>query len=152
MVCVAVALQKTGPVEPDASLDGLLDDPTALLRWIQDTNGGESFDDRNHAAAMAAAEIHDAATLRDARTSACRITEIYWSLTHDYGIPAATAAWCAGGRCHGLRQTPCLGDVFCFPSEMENAAYRGKDPLCRTCLTELFRILEAAKMRRQGRY
>jgi len=147
----AFELEVTG-VEPDAALDGLLDDPGALLRWIH-AIAGQEFDDRNHAAAMTAAELHDAATPSDGRTSACRVAEIYHALMPGHGAPVrATAGWCAGGRCAGLRDKACLGDGLCFPTAMENAAYRGKDPLCQTCLSELFRIIEASKVRRQRAY
>jgi len=149
-------------VKADSNLVSLLDNPGEMYEWIRrhdmpvsSSNDDSSYDDRIHASAMAAAEIHDAAIAPDHHTSSYRIAEIYESLTNTLPIPStATPGWCAGGRCAGLSDRrsgmhqPCLGDGSCFPMQIETAKYRGKDPLCQVCLTRLFQIIEAAKQRR----
>ena len=131
-------------VGPDATLDHLLDDAGAAFDWIRraDTDGlaKVAYKDRTHAAAMIAAELYDAALPADNRTTAGRIAAIYTGLHSTDAVPAKHKSdWCAGGRCNGLRNSHgCIGDTWCFPIHIEQARYRGKDPLCQPCLARLF--------------
>jgi hypothetical protein len=139
-------------VTPDATLDALLNDSRALYAWIRENDAvaGEHFDDRKHASAIAAAELHDAATAPDDRTSATRITSIYRTLYAIAESPVkASVGWCAGGRCAGLRNQACVGTGLCFPLQIESAVYINKDPLCAPCHTKLAAILEASRARKQ---
>jgi len=137
-------------VHPDPAHDSLLDDPLAMLTWITCNANGAQFEDRKHAAAMAAAEIHDAASEPDARTSAMRIYDEYTALLPLASIPGDVShGWCAFGPCYGLRGKSCFGNGRCYPTQLDHAALIGKDPLCMSCCAKLQEILEASRLRKQ---
>jgi hypothetical protein len=140
-------------VGPDATLDHLLDDASAAFDWIRraDKDGlaEVAYEDRTHAAAMIAAELCDAALPPDDRRTAGRIAAIYTGLHLTDAVPAKHEPdWHAGGMCYGLRGSHgCIGDKWLFPMHIEQARYRGKDPLCQPCLQRLFEQIEEKKSR-----
>ena len=114
-----------------------------MYDWIRtnDNAGGT----RLHATAMIAAEIQDAATPLDTRTSCRRIADFYETLHPADPTPSESyEGWCAGGRCTGLRHQPCVGDGHCYPMEIERAKNKRKNvPLCNPCLSELSSLIKS---------
>lgn len=151
-------------VHADNSLDGLLDDPPAILEWIrtQDVDANVDYDEtdesvargwssaeRLHAAAMIAAGLHDAATPNDpCRTSARRIVDVYQTLCpYETNADVEKKDWCAGAKCRGLRESSCVGDGVAFPMQVETAKRKGKPPLCAPCTSKLMTMLKTRRNR-----
>ena len=168
--CMDVAL-----VNADNSLDGLLDDPPALLEWIRThdvranqgstaasfasvcLNGsieaavaGWPSANRLHAAAMLAAGLHAAAIPNDPDQSTTRrMHEVYKTLCpYETRGVVAKKDWCAGAVCAGLHGSECVGDGVIFPVQVENAKRKKKPPMCQPCVSKLVRIMETRRNRK----
>jgi len=144
-------------VDADPLLDHLLDNSSMMYDWIRtNDNAGAT---RLHATAMIAAEIQDAATPVDARTSCRRIADFYETLhPADPTPPEPHKGWCAGGPCAGMKWAgsakACLGDGHCYPMEIEKSVQNAKNkrksvPLCNPCLTELTNLIKKKSQKAQ---
>jgi hypothetical protein len=144
-------------VKADSAFDAMLDKPKDLFEWLKSDNGGNAgaLSSRIHACAMLAAEIHDAAVPPDERASVTRIKDTFEKLcTVPRQARPRLPTWAAGGPCTGLRpprgqagRNRCVGDGTCFPMQIESAAYRGKDSLCRPCVEKIQSFAEMRRLR-----